>query len=149
MHKTLVSALLVLLPSVCFGEDRVFTISGGQVSVPAGLTVQVKAVTVGEDATKVRLLASFDSHATNSVNMNDEDNAYLAWGDGAQERLHLRQIADNKWMRIGNGQTMEGDLVFPGVIPSEAKNLSLVFNPGRGGDDTNAPGVTIPLDLAP
>lgn len=81
--------------------------------------------------------------------LNDEQNAHLAWGEGDQERLHLRQIADNRWMRIGNGQTMEGDLVFPGVIPPGVTKVSLVFNPGRDGNDSSAPGVTVPLELAP
>ncbi len=147
MLKTLLIAASLLFPAMASAEERNFTISGGQASVPVGLTVQVKSVVVGEDAVKVRLLASFDSQATNSVNMNDDENAYLAWGEGGDERLHLRQIADNKWMRIGNGQTMEGDLVFPGVIPAGVKKVTLVFNPGREGDDTNAPGVTIPLAL--
>ncbi len=147
MLKTLLIAASLLFPAMALAEERNFTISGGQASVPVGLTVQVKSVVVGEDAVKVRLLASFDSQATNSVNMNDDENAYLAWGEGGDERLHLRQIADNKWMRIGNGQTMEGDLIFPGVIPAGVKKVTLVFNPGREGDDTNAPGVTIPLAL--
>ena len=149
MLKKLLLLTSLVLPAMAFAGERNFTVSGGQVSTPVGLMVQVKAVTIGEDATKVRLLASFDSHATNSVNMNDEENAYLAWGEGEQERLHLRQIPDNKWMRIANGQTMEGDLVFPGVIPAEVKKVSLVFNPGRDGDDTTAPGVTVPLELSP
>ena len=50
-------------------------------------------------------------------------------------------------MRISNGKTMEGDLVFPGTIPADASRLTLVFNPGRDGNDTSAPGVTVPLDL--
>jgi len=145
--KRILIVAVLLLPAMASAEERTFTIAGGQVSAPVGLTVQVKAVTIGEDATTVRLLASFDSHVTNSVNMNDGENAYLAWGEGDHERLHLRQIADNKWMRIGNGQTMEGDLVFPGVIPADVTKVSLVFNPGREGNDGNAPGVTIPLEL--
>lgn len=148
LRKLLLVAALAL-PAAAFAEDRTFTIEGGQVSVPVGLTVQVKAVTIGEDATKVRLLASFDSHATNSVNMNDGENAYLAWGEGEQDRLHMRQISDNRWMRIGNGQTMEGDLLFPGVIPSGTAKVTLVFNPGKTGEDTNAPGITLPLELKP
>lgn len=147
MFRKSLLALALLLPGAAFAEERSFTISGGQVSVPVGLTVQVKSLTVGDDATKVRLLASFDSHQTNSVNMNDNENAYIAWGEGEQDRLHLRQIADNKWMRIGNGQTMEGDLVFPGVLPADVTKVSLVFNPGNTGDDTSAPGVTVPLEL--
>ena len=149
LRKLLLVAALALPAATAFAEDKTFTIEGGQVSVPVGLTVQVKAVTIGEVATKVRLLASFDSHATNSVNMNDEENAYLAWGEGEQDRLHMRQIADNKWMRIGNGQTMEGDLLFPGVIPPGTAKVTLVFNHGHTGEDTNAPGITLPVELKP
>ncbi|MGX5720428.1 hypothetical protein [Shinella zoogloeoides] len=148
MLKKFMVVATLLLPAAAYAEEHNFTITGGQASVPVGLTVQVKTVTVGEDATTVRLLASFDSHVTNSVNMNDDENAYLAWGEGEQERLHLRQIADNRWMRIGNGQTMEGDLVFPGVIPAGVTKVTLVFNPAHDGNDSSAPGVTIPLELA-
>ena len=139
--KEFIVVLSLLISSTSLADDRKYSVTGGQVSVPVGLTVNVKAVTIGEDATTVRVLASF-------VDMNDRENAYLAWGEGEQDRLHLRQIADNKWMRIANGQTMEGDLVFPGVVPAGTKKLTLVFNPGKSGNDTNAPGVTIPLELA-
>jgi len=141
----LVSALLAA--GTAHAADQTYTVTGGQVSVPVGLTVQIKTVTVSDVSTKVRLLASFDSHQTLSVNMNDGENAYLSWGEGEQDRLHMRQITDNKWMRISNGKTMEGDLVFPGVIPPDVKKVSLVFNPGKSGDDTSAPGVTVPLEL--
>lgn len=142
---TFVSALL--FAGGTHAADQTYTVTGGQVSVPVGLTVQVKAVTVSDASTKIRLLASFDSHQTLSINMNDSENAYLSWGDGEQDRLHMRQIADNKWMRISNGKTMEGDLVFPGVIPPDVRKVSLVFNPDKSGDDTSAPGVTVPLEL--
>ncbi|CAA2101648.1 hypothetical protein MBUL_01283 [Methylobacterium bullatum] len=140
---------MALLPVAAHAADRTVTITGGQVSAPVGLIVQVKSITLGEDDTTVRLLASFDSHRTTFVNMNDRQNAYLAWGDGAEQRLHLRQIADNKWMRVVNGRTMEGDLVFPGALPPDATRLTLVFNPGRSGEDTSAPGITVPLVLTP
>lgn len=142
-------ALALALPAAALAEERTVTVEGGQASAPVGLLVQVKSVTIGEDATTVHLLASFDSGETNWVNMNDSENAYLAWGEGEAERLFLRQIPDNKWMRIETGQTMEGDLVFPGTIPPGAAHLTLVFNPGQSGDDTSAPGLTVPLDLAP
>ncbi|MFK4808822.1 hypothetical protein ACI3KW_01310 [Devosia sp. ZW T5_3] len=148
MLKSLVVVLALLLPASTFAQERSHDIAGGQVSVPLGLTVQVKSVTVGEDATKVRLLASFDSGQTNFINLNDEEDAYLAWGESEQERIFMRQIADNKWMRISSGQSMEGDLVFPGVIPADASKLTLAFNPGNASDDTSAPGVTIPLEIA-
>lgn len=147
LFRKLAFVSAMLIAGATHAEDQTYTVTGGQVSVPVGLTVQVKTVTVSDAATKVRLLASFDSHQTLSVNMNDGENAYLSWGDGEHDRLHMRQIADNKWMRISNGKTMEGDLVFPGVIPVDAKKVSLVFNPGKSGDDTSAPGVTVPLEL--
>ena len=43
LRKLLLVATLAL-PAAAFAEDRTFTIEGGQVSVPVGLTVQVKAV---------------------------------------------------------------------------------------------------------
>lgn len=148
MFKSLLVALALLLPASSYAQERSYEIAGGQVSIPLGLTVQVKSVTVGEDATKVRLLASFDSGQTSFINLNDEEDTYLTWGKGEQDRIFMRQIVDNKWMRISNGQSMEGDLVFPGTVPAGASKLTLVFNPGNESDDTSAPGVTIPLEIA-
>lgn len=142
---TLVVAFAV--PATALAETRTYETSGAQVSAPVGLTVKVKSITVGDDAVKVRLQASFDSNRTNSIAMNGADNAYLAWGEGDQERLHLRQVADNKWMRILNGKTMEGDLVFPGTLPATASKVTLVFNPGNEIGDVSEPGLAIPLEL--
>ncbi len=135
------------IPAMALAETRTFETAGAQVSSQVGLTVRVKSVTVGDDVVKVRLQASFDSNQTNSISMNGADNAYLAWGEGDQERLHMRQVADNKWMRILNGKTMEGDLVFPGTLPASASKVTLVFNPGNDIGDMSTPGLTIPLEL--
>lgn len=144
-----IAALVVAfaVPATALAETRTYETSGAQVSAPVGLTVKVKSITVGDDAVKVRLQASFDSNRTNSIAMNGADNAYLAWGEGDQERLHLRQVADNKWMRILNGKTMEGDLVFPGTLPATASKVTLVFNPGNEIGDVSEPGLAIPLEL--
>lgn len=144
-----IAALVVAfaVPATALAETRTYETSGAQVSAPVGLTVKVKSITVGDDAVKVRLQASFDSNRTNSIAMNGADNAYLAWGEGDQERLHLRQVADNKWMRILNGKTMEGDLVFPGTLPGTASKVTLVFNPGNEVGDVSEPGLAIPLEL--
>ena len=148
MLKCLIVALTLLVSASTFPQERSYDIAGGQVSIPVGLTVQVKSVTVGEDATKVRLLASFDSDETSFINLHDGESAYLAWGESEQERIFMRPIAENKWLRvISNGQSMEGDLVVPGVIPADASKLTLVFNPGKDADDTSAPGITIPLEI--
>ena len=56
--KKAIVALSLLIPSVSLADDQKFSVSGGQVSVPVGLTVNVKAVTLGEDATTVRRLVS-------------------------------------------------------------------------------------------
>ncbi|MBU0834125.1 MAG: hypothetical protein KJ981_06640 [Alphaproteobacteria bacterium] len=96
MLKTTVLIVTAFLATAAFAAEQTFTVSGGQVSVPVGLTVQVKSVTVGDDATRVRLRASFDSHKTTFINMNDRENAYLSWADGDQNRLHMRQ----RWRRL-------------------------------------------------
>lgn len=149
MLRIIVAVLALSLPAFANAGATVFKVEGGQVSVPAGLTVQVKSVAVGEDAITVRIMASFDSRLTSYVNMTDNDNAYLSWSDADTDRLFMRMLSDNPYMRISNGQTMEGDLVFPGTLPVGVEQLQLVFNPGVAGDDTSGPGVTIPLKLKP
>ena len=139
--------LALSLPFAALAEARSHQIEGGQVSVPAGVTVQVKTVTVGEDATTVHLLISLDTSDTNSVEMAFTENPTLQWGDG--QMLHMRQVTGNPNLNVQNGQTLEGDLVFPGVIPAGVSKVTLVFNPGRSGDDSSAPGMTIPLELTP
>lgn len=141
-------ALAALLTSgfaaAAVAEDKVFTVENVQASVPVGATVMVKKVTVGADATVVNLVASFDSRETNRVNLNDA-NAFLDIGNG--QKLHMRQLRDNPYLSIMNGQSLEGDLVFPGQIPATAKTVTLVFNEGNAGDDSSAPGVTLNIPL--
>lgn len=147
--KNLVFTAALLAGSMALAQEQEQNIlqSSGQASVPVGLTVQVKTLMRDSDAVRVRVLASFDSHKTSFINLNDQENAYISWGDSDRDRLHMRQVEDNKWMRVVNGTTMEGDLVFPGTIPAGITKVALVFNPGNSGDDTDAPGVSVPLDL--
>lgn len=126
-------------------SEKTFKVSGGQASVPAGVTIQVRKIVVGEDATVVHLVASFDSRRTSRVNLN-EANATLDLGDG--QRLQLRQPDDNRYLTIANGQTIDAELVFPGQIPDGTKQVTLSFNEGNEGDDQNAPGVILRLSLA-
>ena len=137
--------LALTLPLAAHAEPRSLEFTGGQVSVPVGVTVQVKSVSVGEDATTVHLLASLDTSATDSVELAFTENPTLQWGTG--NLLHMRQVADNPNLVLENGQTLEGDLVFPGVIPADVTEISLVFNPGLDGTNIAGPGVTIPLAL--
>jgi len=119
--------------------------TSAQASNEVGVTARVKSVTISEDATVLSVVLSFDSQATSYVELAGAD-TYLSYGD--QGRLHLRQIADNPYLRISNGQSLSGELVFPGAIPADTTELSLVFNDGNEGNDTSAPGlvVTVPLN---
>ncbi|CEJ11959.1 hypothetical protein BN1110_02254 [bacterium YEK0313] len=124
---------------------RVINTPNAQASTPVGVTLVVKKITVGEDATVVNLVASFDSRVTGRVDLNRE-NAVLVYGEN--QRLHLRQPADNRDLTIQNGRSMVGDLVFPGQIPAGTERVTLIFNEGNTNDDITAPGVTIEVPLA-
>jgi len=116
----------------------------GQASIPLGVTIVVKSVVRGEDAVTVNLVASFDSRVTNSVMLADAP-SFLLFGE--EQRLSLRQPTGNRDLRIRNGQSMEGSLVFPGQLPPEVREMTLVFNEGRAPDNTSAPGVTVRIAL--
>lgn len=110
-----------------------------------GVTARVKSVTISDDATVLGVVLSFDSQETNYVELAGDD-TYLSYGD--DQRLHLRQIADNPYLRISNGQSLTGELVFPGTIPADIKEVSLVFNDGNDGSDTSAPGLVVTVPMA-
>ncbi len=151
MFKTIRAASLVLAlfaATTAFAQDRTYEIAGGQVSVPAGVTIQVQSVLVGANVTTVNLIASFDHRQTSRVNLNGYQNGYIGWGDDDEHKLHLRQVTGNPRLTIQNGQSMQGALVFPGTIPADVTQVRLVFNPGNEGDDFIDPGVVVPLELA-
>jgi len=137
-------AVTMAAPSVAGEAAQVVHQGSVQTSVPAGVTVIVKKITVGEDATVVSLVASFDSRQTNRVNLNDV-NAFLDIGNS--QKLSLRQPEDNPYLMIQNGQSMDGELVFPGRIPADTGEVRLVFNDGNAGDDLNAPGLTLKIPV--
>lgn len=116
---------------------------GGQVSIPVGLTLIVKKITVSGDATILNVSLSFDGD-TSWVRLNDTP-GYLELGDG--QRLFLRAVPDNADLQIHQGETLEGDLVFPGTIPAGTDSVTLVLNEDRDGSDTIAPGLTLVLPL--
>ncbi|MEP6720582.1 MAG: hypothetical protein ABJA77_04000 [Variovorax sp.] len=110
----------------------------------AGLTVRVKNIELGEDATVLTVSASFGSRETNFTNLA-ETVTYLA--DPAGNRLMLRPPEDNRYLRIVSGDTMEGKLVFLGAVPPGTPQLRLVFNEGNTPDNTAGPGLSITLPL--
>ena len=119
-----------------------------QASIPLGVTIVTRSIERGEDAVVVTVIASFDSRQTNSVMLANEP-TFLRFGE--DQRLSLRQPADNRDLRIRNGQSMEGQLVFPGFLPPETREVTLVFNDGQDASDISAPGLSlrIPLPAAP
>ena len=143
---TFLSVLFLLLPSGGFAQaaaETAYDVEGGQISVPEGVTLMVKKITVGTDATIVNVLLSYDGDST-SVDMTS-DPTYLELPDG--QRLFLRPIKDNPELEIEEGQSLQGDLVFPGAVPAGTESVTLVMNEGNDGDDIAAPGIVLPLKL--
>ncbi len=112
----------------------------------AGLTVRVKGIELGPDATVLTVSASFASQLTNWTQMASGD-TYLQDADG--NKLMLKRVEDNRYLKIKNGDTMEGRLVFLGAVPPSAAQVKLVLNEGSPQDDPNSPGLTIDLPLKP
>lgn len=110
----------------------------------AGLTVRVKGVELGEDATVLTVSASFGNRETNFTNLA-ETATFLV--DAAGNRLMLRPPDDNRYVRINSGDTMEGKLVFLGAVPPSTTQIRLVINEGNAGDNTAGPGLSITLPL--
>ncbi|MBP6898043.1 hypothetical protein ABIC63_004887 [Pseudacidovorax sp. 1753] len=110
----------------------------------AGLTVRVKGVELGPDATVLDVSASFASPLTNWTQMASGD-TYLQ--DEAGNKLMLKRPEDNRYLKIKTGDTMEGRLVFLGAVPADARQVKLVINEGSPPDDTNSPGLEMVLPL--
>lgn len=126
-------------------SDAAMIETNAQGTNEVGVTARVKSVTISDDATVLGVVLSFDSQATSYVELAGDD-TYLAYGDN--QRLHLRQIEDNPYLRISNGQSLTGELVFPGTIPVDTQEVSLVFNDGNEGSDISAPGLVVTVPLA-
>ena len=142
------TCLTLALAAPVTAQDRAYQISNGQVSSPMGMAVQVTGITVGANATTVELAASYDGmHNREQAELNGYENAYLTWSDAESDRIFLRRVEGNPTLVIKSGATMQGALVFPGVIPAGAEKVTLIFNPGRDADHPNQPGIIVPLDL--
>lgn len=111
---------------------------------PAGLTVRIKGVEIGGDATVLDVSVSFANRITNSTMLALAD-TYLEDESGA--RLHIKRPENNRDITLREGETLEGQLVFMGSVPVSARAVKLVFNDGNDGDNIVAPGLTIKLPL--
>ncbi len=110
----------------------------------AGVTVRVKAVEIGADATVLDVSISFANRITDTTMLALAD-TYLQDESGA--RLHIKRPDNNRDITIREGETLDGQLVFMGAVAPTARKLKLVFNDGNQGDNIVAPGLVIDLPL--
>lgn len=117
---------------------------GVQGVAPAGVTVRVKGVEIGGDATVLDVSISFANRITDTTMLALAD-TYLQDESGA--KLHIKRPDSNRDLTIREGETLNGQLVFMGSVPTSAKQLKLVFNDGNKGDNIVAPGLAFDLPL--
>jgi hypothetical protein len=110
----------------------------------AGVTVRVKAVEIGADATVLDVSISFANRITDTTMLALAD-TYLQDESGA--RLHIKRPDNNRDITIREGETLDGQLVFMGAVAPTVRKLKLVFNDGNQGDNIVAPGLVIDLPL--
>lgn len=111
---------------------------------PAGVTVRIKAVEIGADATVLDVSISFANRITDTTMLALAD-TFLQDESGA--RLHIKRPDNNRDITIREGQTLDGQLVFMGAVAPTARKLKLVFNEGNEGDNIVAPGLVVDLPL--
>jgi len=110
----------------------------------AGVTVRVKAVEIGADATVLDVSISFANRITDTTMLALAD-TYLQDESGA--RLHIKRPDNNRDMTVREGETLDGQLVFMGAVSPSARKLKLVFNEGNQGDNIVAPGLVVDIPL--
>ena len=111
---------------------------------PAGVTVRIKGIEIGGDATVLDVSISFANRITDNTMLAFAD-TYLQDESGA--RLHIKRPDNNRDITIREGETLDGQLVFMGAVAPTAKKLMLVFNDGNQGDNIVAPGLVMDLPL--
>ena len=109
-----------------------------------GVTVRVKGIELGTDATVLDISASYGGTFTNDVNLAGSDTYLL---DENSQKLMLKPPQGNSDLTITKGQTMDGRLVFLGALSPDAKQVTLVFNDNNDGDSIIDPGLTIVIPL--
>lgn len=110
----------------------------------AGVTVRIKTVEIGADATVLDVSISFANRITDTTMLALAD-TYLQDESGA--RLHIKRPDNNRDITIREGETLDGQLVFMGAVAPSARKLKLVFNDGNQGDNIVAPGLVVDLPL--
>jgi hypothetical protein len=116
-----------------------------QASSPMGLTVRVKQVELAADATILTVSISLGGDQTIFTSLVDA-NTYLL--DEAGNRLMPKLPEDNRFLRVRKGETLEGELVFMGALPANARQVELVINEGNAPDNTSGPGLKLSLPIS-
>jgi len=113
----------------------------------AGVSTRIKGIEIGGDVTVLDVSIAY-SGFHGSIQMA-RGNTFIEDDSGA--RLPLRRPGDNRNLKIQNDDVMQGQLVFLGHVPANARKLRAVFNEGHAGDDGLWPGLEIdlPLENAP
>ena len=119
--------------------------SNVQATAAVGVVVRVKEVVAAEDVTLVTVSASYSGETSFLELAYSDSGTYLQDENG--QKYPLRSPEDNPNLRISRGDTMQGRLVFLGRVAPESKKITLVFNEGRAGSDTNGPGLSIDVPL--
>ena len=116
-----------------------------QASSPMGLTVRVKQIELAADATILTVSISLGGDQTIFTSLVDA-NTYLL--DEAGNRLMPKLPEDNRFLRVRKGETLEGELVFMGALPANARQVELVINEGNAPDNTSGPGLKLSLPIS-
>ncbi|MCW2336044.1 hypothetical protein M2337_000277 [Sphingobium sp. B2D3A] len=124
-------------------KGRVIPVSAQGVA-DVGLTVRVKSVELGVDATILDISASYGGTASGDVDLAFSPTFIR---DEQGNKLMLKRIAGNEDLKIRAGEQMDGRLVFLGAVPPSAKSITLVLNEGNDGSAITGPGLNIPINL--
>lgn len=130
-------------PAAPDAKGRIIPVSAPGVA-PVGLTVRIKNVELGADATVLDVSASYGGTTSNDVDLAFAQ-TYIR--DEQGNKLMLKRIDGNQDLKIRAGQQMDGRLVFLGAVPPTAKSITLVLNEGNDGSAITGPGLNIPIDL--
>ncbi|RYD77546.1 MAG: hypothetical protein EOP84_15395 [Verrucomicrobiaceae bacterium] len=124
-------------------KGRIIPVSAQGVA-EVGLTVRVKSVELGADATILDISASYGGTASSDVDLAFSQTFIR---DEQGNKLMLKRIADNRDLKIRAGEQMDGRLVFLGAVPTSAKSITLVLNEGNEGSAITGPGLNITINL--
>ena len=124
-------------------EGRIIPVNAQGVA-PVGLTVRVKSVELGADATILDVSASYGGTMSGDVDLAFSETFIR---DEQGNKLMLKRISGNKDLKIRAGDQMDGRLVFLGAVSPTAKSIELVLNDGNDGSAITGPGLNIPIPL--